>query len=242
MWLNDSWFRDTGHEIKCVRLRPYRNGDEILVETSVVIPLPEASDYQTRLGQREHEARSESSGKPKTLQGGDAFKASIQRAPEKFRPGLKWLYDEAIRWEGEKIVELFTSISGKDDYYRIQLRVPGTSQYLVSFNNLLWSGKEGGGEISFWPAENYWAPNSLRKIDDLIGEVKSKSGVRHREINRQEIRLERNHGSHRRRLSGSRQLVRWRGHPRAPTAAPKLIRRRSYRSQCKNLSTISEIG
>ena len=182
MWLNDSWFRDTGHEIKCVRLRPYRNGDEILVETSVVIPLPEASDYQTRLGQREHEARSESSGKPKTLQGGDAFKASIQRAPEKFRPGLKWLYDEAIRLEGEKIVELFTSISGKDDYYRIQLRVPGTSQYLVSFNNLLWSGKEGGGEISFWPAENYWAPNSLRKIDDLIGEVKSKSGVRHRKL------------------------------------------------------------
>ena len=57
MWLNESWLRDAGQEIKCISLQPHRNGEELLIETSVVIPLPEASDYQTRLGRREQEAR-----------------------------------------------------------------------------------------------------------------------------------------------------------------------------------------
>ena len=38
MWLNDSWLREAGQEIKCVRLQPHRNGVEILIEASVVIP------------------------------------------------------------------------------------------------------------------------------------------------------------------------------------------------------------
>ena len=184
MWLNDSWLRDAGLEIKCIRLQPHRNDNEILIETSVVIPLPEASEYQTQLGQREQETRSESSGTVKNIQGAEAFKESIGRAPEKCQPGLRQLYDSAIGFEQDKIVELSTYISRKGDYYRIYLMVPGTGQYFVSFNNLLWNGKERGGEISFWPTENNLAPNSLRKFDKLIGEVKSKSGVRHRRLSK----------------------------------------------------------
>ena len=52
MWLNDSWLRDAGREIKCVQLQPHKKGDEVLIESSVILPLPEASDYQTRLGRR----------------------------------------------------------------------------------------------------------------------------------------------------------------------------------------------
>ena len=184
MWLNDSWLRDAGLEIKCIRLQPHRNDNEILIETSVVIPLPEAAEYQTQLGQREQETRLESSGTVKNVQGAEAFKESIGRAPEKFQPGLRRLYDSAISFEQEKIVELSTYISRKGDYYRIYLMVPGTGQYFVSFNNLLWNGKERGGEISFWPTEDDLAPNSLRKFDKLIGEVKSKSGVRHRRLSK----------------------------------------------------------
>ena len=184
MWLNDSWLRDAGLEVKCIRLQPHRNDNEILIETSVVIPLPEASEYQTQLGQREQETRSESSGTVKNVQGAEAFKESIGRAPEKFQTGLKQLYDSAISFEQENIVELSTYISRKGDYYRIDLMVPGKGQPLVSFNNLLKDGRERGGEISFWPTEGDLAPNSLRKFDKLIGEVKSKSGVRHRRLSK----------------------------------------------------------
>ena len=73
MWLNDSWLKESGHEIKCVRLQPHRNGSDILIETSVVIPLPEPSDYRTRLGQWEQETRSKESGRIKTIQAVDVF-------------------------------------------------------------------------------------------------------------------------------------------------------------------------
>ena len=184
MWLNDSWLRNAKQEIKCVRLQPHKNGDETLIEASIVIPLPEASDYQTQLGQREQETRSVSSGKVQIIPGADAFKESIQRAPEKFRPGLERLYDAATGMAKENAVELSTYISRKGDYVSLQLRVFGSELVLVSFNNLLWIGNERGGEMSFWPLKDDLALNSLKKIDDLIGEVRSKSGFRHRKLSR----------------------------------------------------------
>jgi hypothetical protein len=42
------WLRSMGLDISCVRLRPYSVGDNLLLETSVVIPLPEAREYQIR--------------------------------------------------------------------------------------------------------------------------------------------------------------------------------------------------
>ena len=184
MWLNDSWLRDEGQEIKCVRLQPHRNGDEVLIEASVVIPLPEASDYQVRVEQRERERRSVTSGKVQNIPGAVAFKESISRTPEQFEPGLMELYDTAIAMEREKIANLSTRINRKGEYIRLELRLPGKDSFLVSFNNLLWSGKERGGEISFWRMEDDLAPNGLRKFDELIGEVKSDSGVRHRRLSR----------------------------------------------------------
>ena len=182
MWLNDSWLRKAKQEIKCIRLQPHKHGDEILIEASVVIPLPEASDYQTQLGQREQETRSVSSGKAQIVQGADAFKESIGRAPEKFQPGLERLYVAAMQMEQERIVELSTYISRKGDYVSLQLRVPDNGPVLISFNNLLWIGNERGGEMSFWPLKDDLALNSLQKFDGLVGEVKSSSGFRHRRL------------------------------------------------------------
>ncbi len=181
MWLNDSWLRDAGHEIKCVRLQPHRNVNEILIEASVVIPLPDASDYQTQLGKREQETKPEGSGKVQFLQGADAFQASIELASEKFQEGVRRLYETAKTLEDEKIAVLFTRINGKGEIYTIDLTVPGSGQKLVSFANFIsLKGRERGGHISFWPREDGLAPNSFLRIDALIGPVTSKSGWRHR--------------------------------------------------------------
>lgn len=50
MWLNQ---RDL--DIRCVRMRPYRDGARVLVDVQQVIPLPEAQDYIVRI--REKAAR-----------------------------------------------------------------------------------------------------------------------------------------------------------------------------------------
>lgn len=45
------WLRDRGIDIRCVRLKPYRLQDgRLLMDIQPLIPLPEAADFQTRLG------------------------------------------------------------------------------------------------------------------------------------------------------------------------------------------------
>ncbi len=186
MWLNESWLRAAGQEIKCIRLQPHRSENDILIETSVVIPLPEASEYQTQFAQRKEEARAQraieqSSAKSRHIPGKDIFKESIDRAQERFQPGLRRLYDRAIDLEEERLAELATFINANQDHIRLELRMPGESDPLVSFNNLLHKGGRGG-EISFWPTQESIAPKSLSRIDDLIGTATSPSGVRHRRL------------------------------------------------------------
>ncbi len=168
MWLNDSWLREAGQEIKCVRLQPLRNDDETLIEASVIIPLPEASEYQTRLRRREQEIMPATSRKSERVQGAAAFEASIKRSPERFHADLQRLYDAAIAMEQLKIADLTTRISGKDDHIRLELRVPGKGWDLVSFDNLLSAGKERGGEIKFWPTGDILVPGSRHRVDEII--------------------------------------------------------------------------
>lgn len=57
LWLNQ---RDL--DIRCVRLRPYRDGSRVLLDVTQVIPLPEADEYQVRL--RDKETRERASSRP----------------------------------------------------------------------------------------------------------------------------------------------------------------------------------
>lgn len=52
MWLND---RDL--DIQCVRLKPYRDGERVLLDVQPIIPLPEAADYQVGLRKKGREER-----------------------------------------------------------------------------------------------------------------------------------------------------------------------------------------
>ncbi len=52
MWLNDQ-----GLDIKCVRVKPYRDEVGVLVYVGQVIPLPEAAEYQVAIQQKSSEKR-----------------------------------------------------------------------------------------------------------------------------------------------------------------------------------------
>ena len=49
------WLRDSGIDIRCVRLLPYRVGDVLVLDVTQVVPLPEAEDYMVRIRDREAE-------------------------------------------------------------------------------------------------------------------------------------------------------------------------------------------
>ncbi|MEC4723293.1 hypothetical protein RY831_29480 [Noviherbaspirillum sp. CPCC 100848] len=53
LWLNQ---RDL--DIRCVRIRPYRFGSDVVLDVQQVVPLPEAEDYQVQLRQKVREERS----------------------------------------------------------------------------------------------------------------------------------------------------------------------------------------
>lgn len=57
------WLNDFGLDIRCVRMHPYSDKGETLLDVQTVIPIPEVADYQVRIRekkQKEREARSNS--------------------------------------------------------------------------------------------------------------------------------------------------------------------------------------
>jgi hypothetical protein len=43
------WLNRHGIDITCVRMKPYRTNDELLIDVAQIIPLPEAADYEIKV-------------------------------------------------------------------------------------------------------------------------------------------------------------------------------------------------
>ena len=51
------WLAEYGIDIRCVRMRPYRDGETILLDVQQVIPLPEAEDFQVKVREKKQTER-----------------------------------------------------------------------------------------------------------------------------------------------------------------------------------------
>jgi len=51
------WLRERSVDIRCVRLRPYQDGEKRLIDVQQIIPLPEANEYQVQLREKEQVGR-----------------------------------------------------------------------------------------------------------------------------------------------------------------------------------------
>ena len=51
------WLRERDVDIRCVRLRPYQDGEKQLIDVQQIIPLPEANEYQIQLREKEQVGR-----------------------------------------------------------------------------------------------------------------------------------------------------------------------------------------
>lgn len=51
------WLRERDVDIRCVRLRPYQDGEKRFIDVQQIIPLPEANDYQVQLREKEQVGR-----------------------------------------------------------------------------------------------------------------------------------------------------------------------------------------
>jgi len=46
------WLNDQGIDIRCVRMKPYQDNGNIIVDVQQILPLPEAQDYQVRVREK----------------------------------------------------------------------------------------------------------------------------------------------------------------------------------------------
>ena len=51
------WLNERNLDIRCVRLQPYKLGDQVLLDIEQIIPLPEAEDYQVKVREQLEERR-----------------------------------------------------------------------------------------------------------------------------------------------------------------------------------------
>ena len=159
------WLNNNGLEVNCIRIQPHRNGQEILIETSHIIPLPEAESYLVRVRERDEEQKQgQHSGGGKRVEGSDDFEKRIEDGLPQFQPDLRRVLDWARKLEQEKLTQLYTYL-GKST--TLQLRVPSTNHNLATIYNEISNSKVS---IQLWgPNFEMHAPKSMPKIESSIG-------------------------------------------------------------------------
>ena len=86
------WLLDGGMNISCIKLQLYQSGDSLFLDTTQVIPLPEASDYLVKVREREEsQRRPHRRGQAERIAGGDAFRDGIEHAQPEQKPLLNHL-------------------------------------------------------------------------------------------------------------------------------------------------------
>ena len=156
------WLNDCGLDVTCIRMQPHRSGKELLVETSQIIPLPEAQNYLVRVREREEDAKEKQSSS-QFIEGGEVFAEKIGMAPESIQPSLKKLYDWATSLESNSLANLWTHRHNELFSLSIALNT-GHSPSLIAVHT-------HKSAVRFRPS--YWkkyCPDSVYRVDNLVGQ------------------------------------------------------------------------
>ncbi len=115
------WLNDKGVDIRCVRLTPYKLGDRLLVDVQQIIPLPEATDYQTQVRKKQKAERGRRdltrfnldlggeklSALPKRHALYRAFRYLVEHgiSPERVTEGIQFRRPETVVFRVERVVD-----------------------------------------------------------------------------------------------------------------------------------------
>ncbi|AFY92217.1 hypothetical protein [Chamaesiphon minutus] len=111
MWLNQ---KDL--DIRCVRMKPYKLGEKILLDIEQIIPLPEAQDYQIRVKQQAVIQKAAKTEIESNKRAKYRFEGNIYGAGQLVLAVIKKTYDKNPDYNLEKLQQLFPkSIQGTYD-------------------------------------------------------------------------------------------------------------------------------
>jgi hypothetical protein len=159
------WLNRTGIDIKCVKLQPWKTADSLFLESSQVIPIPEAEDYMVRLRNREEEVQQQKeASKVETSQGGQLFGQAKESAKESMKPLLEPLYNLALSLEQEGLAKLSTSVGPFNTVLRVRLP-DNDGGFFNVFKN-----KPGWGYLKFASVRllDSLAPKSKGRMEQIL--------------------------------------------------------------------------
>lgn len=115
MWLNQ---RDM--DIRCIRLKPYRLGECILLDVQQIVPLPEATDYQVRIREKaveQRQARQQQTNRDLTR-----FNLTIEGAEYQNLPKRRMIYHvvKAMIGRGKTPEELLPLLPGSERWLVVE--------------------------------------------------------------------------------------------------------------------------
>ena len=156
------WLNQRDMDITCIKLQPYRSENELFLEVSQVIPVPEAADYMVRLRNREREA--EGSSQPVTSEGAEEFQEAIKTARTDQTERLERLCGLAVELESLGLARISTRVGSVNTVLRVEL--PDTSRGLI----YVIKNKAGYGYLQFGGSLfDSRAPISKKRIEEIIG-------------------------------------------------------------------------
>ena len=179
------WLNEYGLDIRCIRLRPYRDSDRMLLDIQRVIPLPEAEEYQIKVRdktRKEKASRTQSRDLTKfdVIVGEESFDHLPKRRaiyhvirilcdsgvdPEEIREVVKWRRDtmrvvdgilDSVEFE-KKLAKQLLSEGNK----------PDTRRYFTKDDELI----HANGKT--YALTNQWGRRTTKAMDSILGKFSS---------------------------------------------------------------------
>lgn len=134
-----------GMNVTCVRLELYRSGNELYLDGTKVIPVPEVEQYIISIrGGGQTGTETPRPPKPTTThRGTEKFREAIETARPSTREKLRHLLDFAAELERERLATLWTRVGSYNTV--LQVRLPGTGQALF----YVYKNEPGWGYVQF---------------------------------------------------------------------------------------------
>ena len=160
------WLKSFELDITCVKLQPYKSGEDLFLERSQIIPIPETEDYLIRLRDRERETERGETSQVVTISGGDGFRSAIDTANPDSRELLERLHKWALSMESKGLARLSTRSGSYNNVLRVTL--PGGNSGLVNIlkNKLGWGYLKFNGNLF-----DSRAPVSKKSIERIIDPI-----------------------------------------------------------------------
>jgi len=175
MWLNE---RDL--DIRCVRLKPYRDGERLLLDVQQIIPLPEAEEYRVQLKEKQKRERTARTSGPDFTKyditiDGQTFERMAKR--NAIFAVVRHLCDqgatpeaitEIVHWKKSTIFRGVDGVVGPEEFVRLvkeQVKQEGkrfdSRRYFLREDELILS------ENRTYAFTNQWGNRTLQAIDLL---------------------------------------------------------------------------